>query len=823
MKVATKVNRNDSCPCGSGAKYKKCCEARDRSRSSTPSTATPSSFSFGLRTVAQQQQQQEAAQLQLAIQHHQAGNLPQAESIYRQILANNPRQADALHLLGALANQVGNNKVAVELINQAIAVAPKTGVFHNTLGKAFYEQGNAEAAIESWRRALRCDPQNAEAHNNLGTVLGVAEAVECFRTALRLKPDYAEAHNNLGAALLEQDDEESAIACYQNALLLKPDYLEAHYNLGKVYRQQGKLTAAVECYQTALGINPHHAETYNNLGIALGEMDDTEAAAACYRNAIKLDLESVEAHFNLGGIYISRDRFPEAVECFQSALRLKPKIPDLYLGLAMALKNQGYLQAGLENYQKALELKADTRTKIRMALALPIIAESREHMLESRERFDKSIADLLNEDISIKDPEKEVGETQFYLAYQGFNDLALQKQIAQMYTKACPNLLYTAPHCLEHKPRAAHAKIKIGFLSKFFNRDHIVGKVMKGFISNLSREHFSVHLFTFGELSQTMKDALHHPEDTVTRLPLHLERARQQIAEQQLDIMYHTDIGMCSFTYFLAFSRLAPIQCTSGGHPVTSGIESIDYYISYKHDEPTNGPEHYSEQLVRLDNRPVFYPRSCMPQSLKSRAHFGLQDDDHIYLCPMTIMKFHPDFDEILAGILRADEKGRIVLVGDPKDYLYELLLARLRRVMPDCVDRIIFVPRQSAEDFLSLMIVSNCVLDTIHFGGGTTSFEAMAVGAPVVTLPGEFMRGRNTYSFYRQMDLLDCAAKDKEDYVRIAVRLGTDPSFREHMKTEILARCHVLFDDVEGVKELQQFLIEAVQKVGTGEAVAIG
>lgn len=186
-----KIGRNDPCPCGSGKKYKQCCGSLGEVHEGMAHTVyTLPSNSF-----------------QAALDHHQAGRLPQAEAIYRQILQMVPNHPDALHLLGLTARLAGKNEIAVELISKAIGVSASSQMFFN-LGVVLRAQRKLDAAIDSYQRALVLKPNYAEAHSNLGGALKeqgkLDEAIESYRKAIALKPKYAEAHNNLGLALHKQ-------------------------------------------------------------------------------------------------------------------------------------------------------------------------------------------------------------------------------------------------------------------------------------------------------------------------------------------------------------------------------------------------------------------------------------------------------------------------------------------------------------------------------------------------------------------------------------------------------------------------------------------
>jgi predicted O-linked N-acetylglucosamine transferase (SPINDLY family) len=356
---------------------------------------------------------------------------------------------------------------------------------------------------------------------------------------------------------------------------------------------------------------------------------------------------------------------------------------------------------------------------------------------------------------------------------------------------------------------------RIGFISRFFY-DHTIGKLHAGLIQKLSREHFRVVVFRFSSIEDPWARRIDEAADEVVVLPTHLEAAREEIARQRLDLLYYTDIGMETVTYFLAFSRLAGVQCTGWGHPLTTGIPTIDYFISSDLLEPAGAEKHYSERLVRLETLPTYYFRPELTGPVRSRADFGFRDDEHIYLCPQSLFKLHPDFDRLLGAILEADARGRLVLIEGQQPNFAKLLDERFQRSLPAQRERIQFLPRQSTDNFLHLLAAADVILDPPQFSGGNTSLEALALGIPIVTLPGAFMRTRVTYGCYRQMDITDCIASDEDDYVRIAVRLGTDKQYRARLREAILAGRIALFENQKTIRAYDRFFLRALGAIDT-------
>ncbi len=346
-------------------------------------------------------------------------------------------------------------------------------------------------------------------------------------------------------------------------------------------------------------------------------------------------------------------------------------------------------------------------------------------------------------------------------------------------------------------------------LSTFF-RDHTIGHLTRGLVAELSRQEFKVTVLSVGRHDDAVAAFYKQHADVFLEVPTQLPSARRLIAEQQLDVLYFADIGMDPVTYTLAFSRLAPVQCVTWGHPVTTGLPAIDYFISCDDMETDQAAEHYTEKLILLKNPAIYYYRPQPRLPLEGREAFGMSKTDHLYVCPQTLFKFHPEFDAVLGGILRGDPRGVLVLIQGAVPHWEQLLRQRFEKSLPDVAQRIRFLPGMDYHKYLNLLAVCDVQLDTFPFGGGKTTLDGLAVGTPVVTLPTQLLRGRITVAFYRQMGVVDCVASDATDYVRRALRLGTDPDYRESVRRKILEANGVLFENPRGIRELETFFKQA-------------
>lgn len=809
-----------------------------------------------------------------ALEHHRAGRFGEAEKLYRRILQSDPHNADALHLLGLIAHEAGRDDAAIDLIGRAIRLRPDAAAFYSNLGLAYQSAGRPAEAIDAFRQALILKPDYAEAHNNLGAAYRsegrLGEAKGAFREALRLRPDFAEAHSNLGQVLQQRGLVDEALASYRRALELKPNFAEAYFNLASVYAALGQVEEQLANLRTAVNLRPKFAAAQQQLGVLLtahGRLEEAlphlqawsslqpgnpEArvhfertltalgktaapptaiplpskqtgaidcknradallragrvadAVAAYQEAIALRPDYAVAYNDMGNALQQLGKLDEAIKSYFRALEIDPKLAAAHSNLGVYFRDQGELEAATAHFEAAQKLQPSDTLRVLLATLLPPIYESEEDIERWRRRLIDNLKKLGAEGVHL-DPGQSVVPNLFYLAYQGGNDRDIQRDLANLYAAH----MSPSPPSM---PRAAGGRLRVGLISKYF-KDHTIGVLMRGLVAQMDRSRFELFVLAFDQPRDWIGDFLKKHADRYVVLADHVSTARQAIAGLGLDVLFYADIGMDPGTYSLAFARLAPVQCVTWGHPLTTGIPTIDYFISSDLIEPPGAEDHYTETLIRLKTLPFYYYRPVPPAPLKPRNHFGLPAESHVYGCLQTLFKFHPRFDEALGGVLRRDPQALVVVIKGKHPYWEELLLKRWSRTLADVVDRIRWLPPQKRDDFLNLMAASDVLLDTFPFSGGNTSYEGLALGVPIVTLAAPYMRGRITYALYKKMDVMDCVADDVAGYVEKAVRLGTDANYRKLIGSKIAASSAVLFEDIEAVRELESFFLRSVEQ----------
>ena len=659
-------------------------------------------------------------------------------------------------------HQGGRLHAAEQLYRQILQADPDHADALHLLGVIAHQAGQHEVAVEHIVRAIQLNRNAAAFHGNLGMVYHalqrIPEAIACFRQALELKPDYAEAAYNLGNAFKDQGALDEAVACYRRALALRPDYAEAHNNLGSVSRDQGKLDEAVACYRRALELKPDFTAVYNNLG-----------------NTLR-----------------SRERYAEARAAYEQALRSNPDRDLLRLSIAAICPAVFDSNAAIDEYRAGLLAQVEEL---------------------ARGKFKVDVAQLA---LSAAEPP-------FNLLYHGRDNRPLKAAWARLFRDlpieetACRGRAPFRAPCAQGAPSTLGPgrRPKLGLVVTQ-SHEGIFLRYWTELLRRIKPGGWEMVVVCSVAGAAQVRTAL--SDTDVQLLPVfgQFDQIVKTIREARFDVLCHWEAGSDSTNYFLPYFRLAPIQCSLIGMPETTGIPQMDYYLSSDLVEAEGAEAHYSEQLLRGSSMLAYHRRPSPPAVPKPREAFGVRPGQHLYVCPQNLRKFHPDFDPLLAGILERDPAGVVAVVEDRDAYLASMLRRRFASpeyggpAIPEALDRVLFRPYT---DYLGLVSAADVVLDSLYYGGGTTTLEALSFGKPIVTLPWRYSMGRGVLGCYRRMGIAGFVAQDAAEYVRMAVALGTDADYRQAAGREINAASGVLFEDVEAVRDYERIFARLIEE----------
>lgn len=482
---------------------------------------------------------------------------------------------------------------------------------------------------------------------------------------------------------------------------------------------------------------------------------------------------------------------------------------------ATALMDQHRAQEALDVLNG--DAKNDWMSRLLAGLILPGVPESQLVVDQADARVVQFIRHL--DDLQLPKDEEELKELEaalepnFYLAYRDQPDLETTRKFGNFVSKVVTARFpeYTQPIA---RADLVRRRIRIGYITRHAMY-HTVTRHFAGWISHADHAEFELHLFQISNVQDWMSGYLQAEVDVYHPSCTDIESLARQIRSAELDVLVHIAVGMDPLTYRLAALRLATVQCVAWGHPVSTGLPAADYYISATGFEPDNGQEHYSERLVTLPGLGASMSMMPLPEQPTTRSRLGLPEQGTLFVSPQSPFKYLPSYDDIYARIASATGNSIFVFVEDELPAWARTFRKRIEtsflRFGLEPEDQLVFLKPLPFEDFLSLLGCCDVMLDTMGWSGGQTSYDALACGLPIVTLPGQMMRGRQTYGMLRQIGVEDTIASDVDDYVRIAVRLGKDRAWRDDVTRRVRENKHLLFNDVRPVRALEAFYRWAV------------
>ena len=736
--------------------------------------------------------------IQKALQHHQAGDYDEAETLYRQALKIRPDYPDALHLLGFLFHYRGQDEQAVTWINKAVAADPKQPLFFSNLGTVHSALGQPEKAIECYEKALAIRPDYHNALCNMGNAhkdLGrMEEAIACHRKALAIEPNFYEGLNNLGITLQESGQRAEAIECYQKAVALRPEEHLAYSNLGFALHEEGDMAGAIECYKKALAIQPAYIEAYNNLGNVFLVQGKFEEAHTCYHNALAINPDYQDAHNNLGNLLRDQGKLEEALACYEKALSIAPNLYDAYNNMGIAHQKGGNKEAAVESYRKALAIKPNHHSICsNLGFALQSIGEMEEALshyktsLELRPDDPNVHSTVLHQMLWLADWEDYAARydrmmERFHTAKKSVNPFTFvlfpttpeeQRQCAAYYVQDKYPVQRDLAAARTYAPKPP--RIKIGYLSCDF-QDHATALLMAELFELHDHDRFEIKAYSYGQDDgQSMRQRIMAACDTFTDL---FSASHQDAAQCILDDGVHILVEMKGFTNHTRLEipalRPAPIQASWLGYPGTVGGDFIDYILTDSFITPPGFESHFTEKVVRLPDcyQPNDRQRAIAPET-PSRAACGLPETGFVFASFNKTYKINPELFDVWMRILQGTP-GSVLWLWESNDSVIRNL-RREAEARGVAGSRLFFASYMTIADHLARYRVVDLALDPFPCTSHTTGSDALWAGCPMVTCAGETFASRVAGSLLLNVGLPDLVTHTQEAYETLVLALAND------------------------------------------------
>jgi protein O-GlcNAc transferase len=707
-----------------------------------------------------------------ALSLHQAGQLADAEQLYRKILAAQPQHFDSLHLLGVIHAQRGEHVAALRQIDAALAVNPNVAQAHNNRGASLLALGRHNEALASFERAIALAPDYVDALGNRGDVLRALqrydEALTSFDRAVALEPNLAPTFLKRGNILSMLGRPEQAIASYDRAIALKGNDADAFNNRGAALRRLARLEEALASCETAIALNPGLAAAFNNRGIVLKDMQRLEEALASYDKAIALEPRGSQALKNRGNVLFELQRFDEALASYERAIAMAPDDALLFHDRGFIFAAMKRFEEAVASFDRAIALGGD----IGFASSARLFAK-----LQACDwtGFDQECATLraavANGAASLPGP---------LLAIPA--SAALQLTCAKSYVRD----KYPARPAMWNGERYSHDRIRLAYVSADFY-EHATAHLMAGVFEHHDRSRFETVAISFGPA----------PDDATRRRMMGaFDRfidvralSDQAIASMLCDLEIDIAVDLKGFTQDARTGvfahRPAPIQVNYLGYPGSMGADYIDYIIADRVVLPESLRAHFSEHVAYLpDSYQANDASRPIAAATPSRAQAGLPEEGFVFCCFNNSFKITPDVFDVWMRLMHAiDDAVLWLFEGNAAAPVNLRREAARRGVVPE---RLIFAPRTRAEEHLARHRLADLFLDTLHYNAHTTASDALWAGLPVLTCAGATFASRVAASLLSAIGMPELITHSLADYEALAMKLARDRSllalFRERL-----------------------------------------
>jgi protein O-GlcNAc transferase len=690
--------------------------------------------------------------------------------------------------------------------------------------RALLSSGRLAEAAGAYRRTIAGRPDDFTLYNNMAECLrrlgALVEALEALNRADRLLPRHATVALNRAALMAELGRPDEAMLVIEPLVQASPANADLHLKLGNLLRQAGDLKGAAHSYGMALRLRPEHPETLLAVAGLLLEQGAVEDAEGLCRAALALAPDMVEAHVALGNMALADGRGAEAVGFYRAALKADPGHAGAHLNLGNALVEAARQEEATGCFRRALVLdRGSAAARFRRCFAnLPIIYRDMDELERARERYASELAEMADHYAGASVAERRAaaaavgGSQPFYLAYQGRCDLALQVLYGDLVTGLMAERHPDFVRPLTPRERGG-GPLRVGFAAGHIGRHSAVNVSLRGWADAFDPDRVALFCYHTGARSDDETERFAGLARGFRRGLGTVEAWAEAIRRDDLDVLIYGDVGMDPMAARLAALRLAPVQAMSTGHPVTTGLPTMDLYLSSALMEPPDGQDHYRERLVPLPNLGYGYRPLDPPVVPLARSDLGLPDDVTVYWCCQSLFKYLPSDDELFARIARAVPDALFLFI----DYMpapgvalifRQRLTAAFARAGLNADRHCRFLPQMDHARFHAVAGLTDVFLDNPSWSGHNTALEALPHGLPIVTLPGALMRQRHSAGILRMTGMTGTIAGSRDEYVEIAVRLGLDRRARTEHRRAVRQAAPNAFHDASAVRALETLLL---------------
>lgn len=631
-----------------------------------------------------------------------------------------------------------------------------------------HQNGAVREALKGYKNILKKEPANLAAKMFYGVALEQdgksAQALKVLNEVLKVAPQSADIYYHLSSVYQSMARLDDAHAAIDQALQIKPDSAVYLSRRAKVLVDEGKPDQGLQDALRALEIQPDYIEALLHTGICYSAMAMFDDAMAMYKKVLSLSPSNAEAANNIGSLYMTFEKYDEAIDWFAKAMELRPDYGSAHNNIAVCYYQTAEQAKALHHFDKALEYKVGDAG----------ILANKAGVLRHIGHFDDAVA-LFEKALKLN-PNLPHVHSNYLMALHYIPDLSRKK----IYDA---HIAYDKKFCAELAPKdpikfdldhTTDKKLRVGMVSANFNR-HPVGYMILPALDHMDKN--KVEFYTYSDLRTDKNDdftarikgnsAQWHDTLGVTDVALY-EKIKNDNIDILLDLTGHAE-GGGRLPVFAR--RAAPVQVEwIGGLFDTSGLSEMDWIIGDAIEIPEGDDKWYSEQVYRMPDDYVCYepPHYAadvgpLPALENGFVTFGNLNN------PAKINDFSI---RLWSKVLMAVPNSKMLFSS--RAFSKDILRDRVIDIFSQNdigVDRLILEEGAGHIDFVATYNRIDIALDPYPYSGGLTTCEALWMGTPVITVPGETFAGRHAATHLYNAGMKDWIAETEDDYVDLAVR----------------------------------------------------
>lgn len=626
------------------------------------------------------------------------------------------------------------------------------------------------------------DAVSAQVQGNMPAAMAI------YHDILSKTPGHAPSLNNLAAIHIGFGEFDIAIDYLEKSLIVDEKNSDSLNNLGILLARTGRTEEALKYYHKALQVKPNDSEILTNLGSALKDQRQLDEAEGFHKKAIQEDPKSAKAYNNIGVVYKLKGDIEKAVNCFIKSAQLEPNDEQVYFNLGESLAAKGSYSDASALAFNALKLFPDSITTIVGCARIFIECgqwENADPLIRAAVSYDYSSA--------------ETGILRHLILFLNASSCSRQ-EISRMHS-LCGSLILEQESCSAKSPDFYFSDrfrdstmLRVGYISSDFRR-HSVGWFFKEIIKYHNKDQFEIFCYSLSEKEDDLTREIMDQAKIFRKVGSQTNREiRQQIYDDRIQIL----VDLAGYTsdnrIEIMACKSAPVQVTAIGYPHGTGLETMDYRISDKNSEGPDFELEYTEKIVQLPEFFLPLPIYVRPEPVFTKSQMGIPDDSILFVSFNSLHKLRPEVLQLWNKILHNVPNSYLAFSFKHSEDLF--LLEQIEKHFSIQPGRLIFLSQEKTEErHRARYLIADIALDPFPYSGTTTSWEALSMGVPVITLKGERHVQLTTHSMLQRLNLPFLSVDGEEAYIDISTDLALNPEKLHSLKTKIISK----IDEIAG------------------------